>query len=554
MPEHQLPSVLLAGGSEQPVLDSRFQVRERLGARSYLARDELSGRDVVVKAIPVSRVAVSSLMQLEYEAAERQRLSSPWVVSPLYVGRAGDQLIFVSPHVPGMTLDECLQQRRLTIAEALRVGLAMFSALRDLHARGLLHRAVRPCHLIVSDEVPLSAARLLDFGLPPSSLMEDTVRMPEILSAAHYISPEQAGSIDQDATETADLYSAGVTLFHCLAGRPPFTGSEVGTILFEHMTARPPRLRTLGIAVPRALEEVTQHLLRKDPQDRYQTAAAVVTDLHAIVAGQERGDRDPLVVVGTSDARRSLSEPAFVGRGHELKQLDQQLDHTQQGRPGLVLLEGESGGGKTRLLTEVTQRAASRGFAVLWGEGTNDVARQPFSLLRGLVDGFLQEAESDLEYAALVRQRLGDQAAAVCAALPRLAGLLGQPDTFTSVPEAAGEARTLNALTNFLRAGHQRSTRAVRAGRLPMGRRSHLPIDPSLGNTDAHVARRKPRVADRRLPIGGSPRRPLAAPHAAHAASGTERFFAGGNAATGGVDGGAAADGSRRSRHAPGRQ
>ena len=145
-----------------------------------------------------------------------------------------------------------LREHRLTVTESLRVGLAMFSALRDLHEYGLLHRAVRPCHLIVMKEGPLSSARLLDFGLPPSSFTEDTVRMPEILSAAHYISPEQAGSIDQDATETADLYSAGATLFHCLAGRPPFTGNQVGTILFEHMTARPPRLRTLGIALPRA--------------------------------------------------------------------------------------------------------------------------------------------------------------------------------------------------------------------------------------------------------------------------------------------------------------
>ena len=284
------------------------------------------------------------------------------------------------------------------------------------------------------------------------SFAQDAVDSAEMLNATHYISPEQAGSIDQDVTAVADLYSAGVTLFHCLAGRPPFSGTEVGTILFEHMTARPPKLRELGIAVPRALEEVIQHLLRKDPPDRYQTAAAVLLDLQAILTGCEQGETDPLVVVGTSDDRQTLSEPAFVGRYRELEQVDEQLDQAQQGHPGLVLLEGESGGGKTRLLSEIAQRARGSGFRVLWGEGTNDVARQPFSLFNGLVDGFLRAATSDPDYLQIVRQHLGEQAAAVGAALPRLSKVLGQADAFTGGPEAAGEVRTLNALTSFLSA------------------------------------------------------------------------------------------------------
>ena len=122
-----------------------------------------------------------------------------------------------------------------------------------------------------------------------------------------------------------------------------------------------------------------------------------------------------------------------------------------KGKAALILLEGESGGGKTRLLTETTHRAAAQGFWVLWGQGTNDVARQPFSLLQGVVDGFLSRAATDREFAESVRQRLGDQAAAVGAALPGLAEILREPATDTaSAPEEAGEVRTLRALISFL--------------------------------------------------------------------------------------------------------
>ncbi len=392
MDKHQLESESRTTGDALPEVDARFELSERLGVRSFLGVDRETGADVVVKTIPISQVPGGALMQLEYESAYRQQVSSPWLVSPIYVGRTNDQLILASPFVTGTTLDSYLKRRKLTIVEGIRVGLALFSALRDLHEHGLLHRAVRPCHLVVNDELPLLTARLLDFGLPPTSLGSQERDAAGTLEAAHYISPEQAGSIDKDVTEPADLYSAGVTLFHCLAGRPPFTGSEIGAILFEHMTTRPPKLRSLQIAVPRALDEVLQYLLRKDPQDRYQTAAAVRMDLQAILDGLERGEPDPPVVVGTKDERQTLSEPSFVGRARELGQLDRQIECAQGGQPGLVLLEGESGGGKTRLLTEITQRAAGRGFSLMWGEGTNAVARRPFSLLNGLVDGFLRGA------------------------------------------------------------------------------------------------------------------------------------------------------------------
>ena len=128
------------------------------------------------------------------------------------------------------------------------------------------------------------------------------------LDAALYLSPEQAGSIDHDVTETSDLYAAGVTLFHCLAGRPPFTGSTLGAILFEHMTACVPELRAMGIAVPRALDELVGRLLRKDPRDRYQSAEAVLADLDVIAAALAQDEAEPAVVIG------ALRRPADADR------------------------------------------------------------------------------------------------------------------------------------------------------------------------------------------------------------------------------------------------
>ena len=115
----------------------------------------------------------------------------------------------------------------------------------------------------------------------------------------------------------------------------------------------------------------------------------------------------------------------------------------------LVSVSAPAGSGKTRLLAETTLRAASHGFWALWGQGTNEVARQPFSLLSGIVDGFMSAAAADPALLPAVRARLGDFAPSVGAALPGLASAFGGSDGYAFAPEAAGELRVLG-----FKAGH----------------------------------------------------------------------------------------------------
>jgi signal transduction histidine kinase/CheY-like chemotaxis protein len=442
--------------SDEPLVGGKFKLRKLLreanGIRLYWGAATDDGQEVVVEVIPVSAMQPGALMRLEHEAGQRQRLSSPYLAPVLYVGRENDCLMLVYERADGVALQERLQTQRLSVEETLAVGRSLFSALSTLHQQRLLHRAVRPSNVVVDIFDRIETATLVDRDPVSVVGLENTAVGPSSMEPALYLSPEQAGSLDQDVTEVSDLYSAGVTLFHCLAGRPPFDGSSLGAILFEHMTTNVPTLRSLGIAVPRALDEVVHRLLRKDPRDRYQSAQAVLLDLQEIAAGLESGESEPAVVIGSHDDRQTLAEPAFVARVAELTALDEQLQRARLGKPGLILLEGESGGGKTRLLTETTHRAASSGFWVLRGQGTNDVARQPFSLLQGVVEGFLASAETEPGLVDAVREQLGDQAPVVAAALPGLADVFGSTAAFASAPEEAGEVRTLYALTNFLNA------------------------------------------------------------------------------------------------------
>lgn len=435
------------------IVGGRFTLQHRLkatfGTETHLGTDSGSGERVVVKAIPLNSLPSGTLMRLEHEAAVLGNVQSVWLAPLLYAGREGGRFVLVTKYVPGIPLQTRLSRGRLALQESLAVGRAVFSALRDIHQHRVLHRSVRPANIIIDEETSLTKATLVGFG-PARAIQSSSSIGYDALEAAIYASPEQAGSIDHDVMEPSDLYAAGVVLFHCLAGHVPFTGDSLGKILFEHMTGRVPELCALGISAPRAIDELAARLLRKDPRDRYQSAEAVLADLEAIAEGLAAGDADPPVVIGARDKRCTLAEPAFVARTVELSQLDEQIHNAWRGNGGLVLLEGDSGGGKTRVLDELAQRATRDGLWVLRGQGTNLVAQRPLPLLDGVVDGFLAASGCNASLAENARRKLSGYRDAVSAALPALAGVLDCHNGQPAGPEASGEARTIQALAEFV--------------------------------------------------------------------------------------------------------
>lgn len=440
-------------GVRDRVVANRYRLerllRETPRANTFLGTDLTNGETVLVKEIRPSAFPPAAMMRLEHEAALLRLIESKWFSPLIHAAHENGVFVLVLKYIEGVSLRSRLQNGALGIGETLAVGLAVFSALDDIHRHHVLHRGVKPTNVVVNQEGPVTTATLIDFG-PAPAIRSDATLSDHPLESAFYLSPEQAGSIDQDVAEPSDLYAAGVVLFECLSGRPPFAGDSVGTVLFEHMTAPVPELRSLAVAVPLALDELIGRLLRKDPRDRYQSAKAVLADLAGIAEGLARGETDPRVVIGARDRRCTLTEPAFVARGEELERLDAHIRRAWKGGASLVFLEGESGGGKTRLLVETAQRAARDGLWVLRGQGTIDVAQHPFRLLDGIVEGVLSAVGSDSDLAESIRSRLEGQRDAVCAALPALSQFLNAGETWGQAPETSGETRTINALAQLL--------------------------------------------------------------------------------------------------------
>ncbi|PQO33217.1 hypothetical protein C5Y96_10195 [Blastopirellula marina] len=448
---------------------ARYEVNASSGdspfVRTYWGNDRETGNGVEIKVIELKSVTSGTRARIEFEASIRHEHPNAQLVPVLDFIRTDTEFYVVMPWNEGISLSQKLTTSPLSVEETIQIGKDLFTALDSLHRRGSLHRDVTPSNMFVrslsSDPGVIAGAMLGGFGtvkrFHPDQLFGE--RECETVS---FMSPEEAGSIDTDVGPPSDLYAAGILLFRCLAGRLPFQGQGAGAILFEHLTAPVPDLPTINPEVPRDLDELVQRLLRKDPHDRYQLASAVVADLLAIEELLAAGDSGAHVAIGACDRRCTLTEPTFVGREEELKQLNSFIRETRQGKSSVILVEGESGLGKSRLLVEAVRVARRNNNWVLRGQATTNVGQRPYRTLEGIVDGFLSVAQKDRELLSRVQERVGDMADALVAALPSLGAVLQPTGRITDQsPAAFGENRTIDSLIRFLGALGSRDRPAI---------------------------------------------------------------------------------------------
>ncbi|MHB8586090.1 MAG: ATP-binding protein [Thermoplasmatota archaeon] len=431
------------------LIEGRFQLegliaQDGAGSR-YAARDLVLQTPVVVRFLPPEASAPTTLLRLQHEAEARRAETILSSQAPIGVGVLLGRVWIARPYAEGEPLSTRLSNSGpLTVLHALRVVRAVASTLHAAHAVGILHGSVRAPNVILHED----EAILVDTGHARSlALHEDD---HTLWARAAYFSPEQLGLTEGEVDERSDLYSLGILVFETLSGRKPFVHTDLHELLRDHLATRPPSLRAIGVKAPRVVDELTQRLLRKDPRERYQTALAVVKDLDEVIARLERGEAEPSVPLGAHDRRATLAEPAFVERPTSTDALSKALGLAAQGQGGVMLLEAQSGAGKTRVLAEFAH--AARNALVLHGQGVDQAAQRPFQILQGVTSGLVRVLREDATFAARFDAAVGDERSAIEPVAPDLATLLTVSAHEDLGPEAHGERRTVKALSHVLEA------------------------------------------------------------------------------------------------------
>lgn len=423
---------------------------EDTGTTAVLAVEHERAREVVIRIIEPHLMSAEACARLQRDAEIQRTFACLSSAPMLEVTYDSDRLCLVAPYAPGVSLRTRLASGPLGLPETMTVLRSLLDSLVETHEHAMIHGSVTPSNVVVNDGPQVQGATLIGFG-HARSLPVTNPPSEQYLDGARYMSPEQTGVIAREVDRRSDLYSLGIVLFECLTGFPPFRATDVGELLRQHLSSRPPPLRSLGLSVPRSLDEMIQRLLQKDPDDRYQTARAVLADLNLLSAALHGDIADPKIVVGAHDLRHTLTEPTLVGRDAELDLLTQELFEARHGNGRLVVVAAESGGGKTRLLEEFCLQAASEGVWVLRGNGVDRVASQPLQVLAGVATEVVLAARDSPRIATELRQGLGDHALPICRMLPELGEVLGVSATHTAATyETDSQALGIEGLVTLL--------------------------------------------------------------------------------------------------------
>ena len=301
-------------------LSGRYRIERELGgggmSRVFLAREVGLNREVVIKVLPDDVAAGVSLDRFSREIQLAASLQQANIVPLLAAGDAAGVPYYAMPYVQGESLRGRLsQQPRLTIAECVGILRDVARALSYAHARGVVHRDIKPDNVLLSH----GAAVVTDFGIAKavsaSRTLGDMATLTQAglsLGTPAYMAPEQIAG-DANVDHRADLYAWACMAYEILTGEPPFVRASTQRVLTAHLAETPTPLAERRADAPAPLARLVMRCLEKEPTARPATADEVLRDLDGVFTpGESASTRAPALGAGTPGGTTASRWPTRI--------------------------------------------------------------------------------------------------------------------------------------------------------------------------------------------------------------------------------------------------
>ncbi|EYT65593.1 serine/threonine protein kinase [Dietzia sp. UCD-THP] len=304
------------------LLAGRYEIGEVLGfggmSEVHRGRDTVLGRDVAVKIMRPELARDETFYQrFRREAQNSASLNHPSIVAIYDTGeeRTDDGALpyIVMELVEGDTIRDIVKMDGpMEMERALGVMADVCGALDFSHKKGIIHRDVKPANIMISRD---GAVKVMDFGIARavSDSTSTLTTTSSVLGTAQYLSPEQARGETVDAR--SDLYSAGCVLYEMVTGTPPFSGESPVAVAYQHVRESPQPPSAINPEVGRYVDAVVMQAMAKNPENRYETAGDMRTDLLTVLSGGRPAA--PLVLSDDEldDGQRPDAPHGFAGAG-----------------------------------------------------------------------------------------------------------------------------------------------------------------------------------------------------------------------------------------------
>lgn len=261
-------------------LAGRYKIIERIGgggmALVYKAQDILLNRNVAIKVLRQQFVHDEEFIRrFRREAQSAASLSHPNVVSIYDVGQEEDVHYIVMEYIEGQNLNEIIKERApLQVEEAVRIATQICDALGHAHHNQIIHRDIKPHNILIGRN---GRVKVTDFGIARAVTSTTITQTGSVVGSVHYFSPEHAKGVVTG--EKSDLYSLGIVLYQMLTARLPFLGESPISVALKHLQEEFDEPREVNPLIPQSVENIILKSMRKNPEERYQSAEEMMDDL-----------------------------------------------------------------------------------------------------------------------------------------------------------------------------------------------------------------------------------------------------------------------------------
>lgn len=263
-------------------LDGRYEIKELIGiggmAEVYKGIDVMDHKEVAIKILKKEYAENEDfLRRFRNESKAIAVLSHPNIVKIYDVGFSQKIQYIVMEYIDGITLKDYIEEEKvLTWKDTVHFVIQILRALQHAHDKGIVHRDIKPQNIMMFTD---GTIKVMDFGIAKFACEEGKTATDQAIGSVHYISPEQASGDVTDAK--SDIYSVGAMMYEMLTGNKPFDSDNPVAIAVMHMQDIPERPRALNPNIPDGLEEIVLRAMEKNPADRYQSTAEMISDIDA---------------------------------------------------------------------------------------------------------------------------------------------------------------------------------------------------------------------------------------------------------------------------------
>jgi len=346
---------------------SHYKILEKLGEGGmgvvYKAEDTKLKREVAIKFLPRFISAdKEERKRFEIEAQAAASLNNPIITTIHSIEEVDDQLFIVMEFIDGIELKDKIKSGPISNNEVINITNQMAEGLDAAHKKGIIHRDIKSSNIMITKD---GKVKIMDFGLAKIKGGTELTKIGSTVGTVAYMSPEQAkGEVVDNKT---DIWSFGVVLYKMLTSRLPFPGDYEQAVIYSILNEEPKSIdQNSKLQASDNFIQIAMHCLQKSKEERYNSFAEVLSDLRL-----EKQQTSANTIINSRiefNKQSAIDEDdIFTGREEELEFLYQKCKEIETTGESTILIYGESGIGKSQLISKVQQEIDSLNINTIRG-------------------------------------------------------------------------------------------------------------------------------------------------------------------------------------------